>query len=240
MLISLIFIFAAILFLLMTLYYTNNKNSMQKVNNKDKSYNGNFKKNLNNLWEIDSVNNQVITINKCQHSIIVELESIEYNLMHDDEKINVDVGLTKISQMLKFPIQFLEIKEKVDMQDIIENIRVNTINSNDYIKHYAEEIIEHIERIEENEFLFERKNYMILSSFNERKIAEIELKEFYNELRNHLINIKIGTRLLDDVEITELIYRQFHKDSKNKIKDIYENGGLDLLIQAKNKKIKNM
>ena len=74
---------------------------------------------------------------------------------------------------------------------------------------------------------------MIISSFNNRKIAEIELKEFYQLLRYHLLNIKVSTRMLNDDEITELIYEQLHKENKNKIIDLEQKGGLELYVTGK-------
>lgn len=71
---------------------------------------------------------------------------------------------------------------------------------------------------------------MIISSFNNRKVAEIELKEFYKILRYHLLDINLSTRLLNDDEIEELIYEQLHKGNKNIVKQIRQKGGLDLYV----------
>lgn len=219
-----------------TLVYVRNKNNLQEVRPIDKSNKNKVKKTLSNLWGIDGIENQIISINKNQHSIIVELESIEYSLLHDGEKNSVDRELISIAKMLKFPIQFLEIKQKINLEDTIEDIKIHTINSNEYKKEYAKNIIKHLENIQENEDLFERKNYMIISSFNRRKIAEIELKEFYQLLRYHLVNIKVSSRVLTDIEILELIYEQLHKGSKNKVEEIQDKGGLDLYVTAKKRK----
>ena len=235
MVIAFIFILMGIAFMIGTLVYVKNKNSLQEIKPIDKSNTKKVKKTLKNLWGIDGISNQVVTINRNQHSIIVELESIEYSLLHEGERNSVDAGLTSIARMLKFPIQFLEIKRKIDMEEAIENIKINTINSNNSIKEYAQNIISHLEDIQQNEDLFERKNYMIISSFNNRKTAEIELKEFYQLLKYHLLDIKIGTRLLTDTEIIELLYEQLHKGSENKVQDIQEKGGLELYVKAKNK-----
>lgn len=235
MVIAFIFILMGIAFMIGTLVYVKNKNSLQEIKPIDKSNTKKVKKTLKNLWGIDGISNQVVTINRNQHSIIVELESIEYSLLHEGERNSVDAGLTSIARMLKFPIQFLEIKRKIDMEEAIENITINTINSNNSIKEYAQNIISHLEDIQQNEDLFERKNYMIISSFNNRKTAEIELKEFYQLLKYHLLDIKIGTRLLSDTEIIELLYEQLHKGSSNKVQDIQEKGGLELYVKAKNK-----
>ena len=232
MIISFIFIFAGVGFLIWTLIYTSKKNNLQGV---DKSNVKKEKKKLSSLWGIDYISNQMITTNKNQHSIIVELESIEYSLLHDGEKANVDRELRSISQMLKFPIQFLEVKKKIELGDMIEEIEIGTINSNENVREYAEQIIEHLEKLQEDQNLFERKNYMIISSFNNRRTAEIELKEFYQLLRYHLMNIKVSARLLGDREIVELIYEQLHKGNKNNVFEIEQEGGLELYVTAREK-----
>lgn len=219
-----------------TLIYTKKKNNLQEVKLIDKSNIKKSKKTLSNLWGIDGFNNQVITINKNQHSIIVELESIEYSLLHEGEKENVDRELISIAQMLKFPIQFLEVKKQIELGNMLEEIKINTINSNSNVKEYANQIISYLEKIQEDKNLFERKNYMVISSFNNRKVAELELKEFYQLLRYHLLNIKVSTRLLNDREIVELIYEQLHKDNKNKVTEIEQKGGFGLYVTGTERK----
>lgn len=236
MIITFIFILAGIFFMIGTLIYVKNKNNLQEIKPIDKSNIKKVKKTLRNLWGIDGFNNQVITINKGQHSIIVELESIEYSLLHDGEKNTVDRELISIAQMLKFPIQFLEVKKQIELGDMLEEIKVNTMNANSNVKEYANQIIKHLEHLQEEQNLFERKNYLVISSFNNRKTAEIELKEFYQLLRYHLLNIKVSTRLLNDREILELIYEQLHKGNKNKVSDIEKKGGLDLYVTSKKRK----
>lgn len=233
MIITIIFILAGIFFMIGTLIYVKNKNNLQEIKPIDKSNVKKVKKTLSNLWGIDGFNNQVITINKGQHSIIVELESIEYSLLHEGERNNVDRELISIAQMLKFPIQFLEVKKQIELGDMLEEIKINTINANSNVKEYAKQIMKHLEQLQEDQNLFERKNYMVISSFNNRKTAEIELKEFYQLLRYHLLNIKVSTRLLNNKEILELIYEQLHKGNKNKVSDIEEKGGLELYVTSK-------
>lgn len=233
MIVSFIFILVGIIFLILALIYTKKKNNLQEIISIDKSNVKKGKRKLSNLWGIDGFKNQVITINKKQHSIIVELESIEYSLLHDEEKITVDRELMSIAQMLKFPIQFLEVKKQIELGDMLEEIKINNINSNDNVKEYANEIISHLEQLQENENLFERKNYIIISSFNNRKIAIAELKEFYQLLKYHLLNIKVNTRLLNDMEIVELIYEQLHKGNKNNVIGVEQEGGLELYVTGK-------
>ena len=230
MIISFIFILAGIGFLIFSLIYTKNRNGLQANNKREYLNIKKNKKKLNNLWVIDCIDNQMITVNKNQHSIVVELDSIEYSLLHKEEKLIVDRELVSISQMLKFPIQFLEIKRNIDIGEIIDKILVGTINTNEKMQEYASNIISHLENLQEDQNLFERKNYMIISSFNNKRTAEIELKEFYQLLKYHLMNIKVNVRLLSNEEIIELIYEQLHKGSSNKAMDIIEKGGLELYV----------
>lgn len=232
MIITIFFVVLGILLMIGTLIYINKNNNLKETKELNTN-NSKIKKKLSNLWGINEINNGVITINRNQHSIIIELESIDYNLLHDEEKESVDRELISIAKMLKFPIQFLEIKNKLILNDMIEEIDMNTNNSNENIKMYAKKIINHLEKIAENQELFERKNFIIISSFKNKKEAETELKEFYQLFKYHLLNIKVSTRILSDIEITKLIYEQFHKNSINNIEEIKEKGGFELYVASK-------
>lgn len=238
MTIAFIFILAGIAFFIYAIKYKNDKNNLQGIKTIYKKGDEKRKKNLSSLWGITGFNDQVITINKQQHSIVVELESIEYCLLHDGEKEGVDRELKSISQMLKYPIQFLEVKNQIELGDMLEEIKLNTINSNSNIKEYANALIKHLQQIQKNKNLFERKNYMVISSFNDRKTAEIELKQFYHVLRYHLLNIKVNSRLLSNKEIVELIYEQLHKGNKNNVDEMDMKGGLAWYV-SKQKRKKN-
>ena len=230
MIIAFVFILVGIIFLIGTLIYTKKKNNLQAVKKLDKANIDKGKKTLKNLFQISNIENQIITIGNRQHSIIIELDSIAYEMLHNEEKLSVNRELISIAKMIKFPFQFLQIKQQININDDIDSIKENTINANKYLKEYGNNVIEHLEKIQENQNLFERKNYMIISSFNNRKVAEIELKEFYKILRYHLLDINLSTRLLSDDEIEELIYEQLHKGNKNIVKQIRQKGGLDLYV----------
>ena len=105
-----------------TLIYVKNKNSLQEIKKIDTKDTKKVRKTICNLWGISNIKDNMICVNKRQYSIILELESIEYNLLHEQEKNSVDLELIRISQMIKFPIQFLEIKQKVDTSESIEKI----------------------------------------------------------------------------------------------------------------------
>ena len=83
--------------------------------------------------------------------------------------------------------------------------------------------------------LYVRKNYLIITSNEPYEKAERELKEYYEDLRYSLSNIKVTTRLLSDIDIIELIHRELNKNSNEQLRNIIKKGGLDFYVQAKSK-----
>ena len=118
------------------------------------------------------------------------------------------------------------------MENIRENIEKQR-NSN--IKEYGKNIIEYLDSIMQEDDLYVRKNYLIVTSFEPYDKAERELKEYYDDLRYSLSNIKITTKLLSDMDIVELVYRELNKNSNEQLRNIIKNGGLDFYVKSKSK-----
>lgn len=228
MVIAIIFILAGIAFMIVTLIYVRNKNSLQEIRKFDTKDTRKLRKNICSLWGISNIKDNLIEVNKRQYSMILELNSISYELLHEQEKNTVDSELISISQMIKFPFQFLVVKQGINTKTSIEKIETSIVSANSYIKKYGQNLIEHLERISSDKNLVNRKYYMIISSFNKEKEAKKELLEFYDTLKYHLININVGIRTLTRDEAIQLIYNQLHKGSKTKVNEIIAKGGLEL------------
>ena len=228
MIIAIIFILAGIAFMIVTLIYVRNKNSLQEIRKFDTKDTRKLRKNICSLWGISNIKDNLIEVNKRQYSMILELNSISYELLHEQEKNTVDSELISISQMIKFPFQFLMIKQGINTKTSIEKIETSIVSANSYIKRYGQNLIEHLERISSDKNLVNRKYYMIISSFNKEKEAKKELLEFYDTLKYHLMNINVGIRTLTRDEAIQLIYNQLHKGSKTKVNEIIAKGGLEL------------
>lgn len=228
MIIAIIFILAGIAFMIVTLIYVRNKNSLQEIRKFDTKDTRKLRKNICSLWGISNIKDNLIEVNKRQYSMILELNSISYELLHEQEKNTVDSELISISQMIKFPFQFLVVKQGINTKTSIEKIETSIVSANSYIKKYGQNLIEHLERISSDKNLVNRKYYMIISSFNKEKEAKKELLEFYDTLKYHLMNINVGIRTLTRDEAIQLIYNQLHKGSKTKVNEIIAKGGLEL------------
>ena len=81
--------------------------------------------------------------------------------------------------------------------------------------------------------LYVRKNYLIVTSNEAFEKAERELKEYYEDLKYSFAGIKVTVRLLEDIDIIELIYRELNKNSSEQIGNIIKEGGLEFYVKAK-------
>lgn len=235
MVITIIFMLASICLIIILPIYLRKKNRMYNLGTQEKTNIKKQRKNIKTIWGIEEIKNQMLTINN-SHSIVIELGSIEYRLLNDEEQNNIDNNLKKIAKTFTNQTQFFSTIEKIDTTDKIENIRENIEKQrNNNIKEYGKSIIEYLENIMQEDDLYVRKNYLIITSFEPYDKAERELKEYYDDLRYSLSNIKVTARLLSDMDIIELIYRELNKNSNEQLRNIIKKGGLDFYVQSESK-----
>lgn len=235
MAITIIFLLASICLIILLPIYLRKKNRMYSLRTEEKVNLKKQRKNIKNIWGIGEIKDGILTVNN-RHSIIIELGSIEYRLLNDIEQNNIDNNLIKIAKTFTNQTQFFSTIEKIDTTEKIETIRNNIEKQkNNNIKEYGESIIEYLENIMQEDNLYVRKNYLIITSNEPYEKAERELKEYYEDLRYSLSNIKVTTRLLSDIDIIELIHRELNKNSNEQLRNIIKKGGLDFYVQAKSK-----
>lgn len=235
MIITIIFMLASICLIIILPIYLKKNNKMYNLGTQEKVSIKKQMKNIKTIWGIEEIKNQMLTINN-SHSIIIELGSIEYRLLNDEEQNNIDNNLRKIAKTFTNQTQFFSTIEKIDTTDKIENIRENIDKQrNSNIKEYGKSIIDYLDSIMQEDDLYVRKNYLIVTSFEPYDKAERELKEYYDDLRYSLSNIKVTTKLLSDMDIVELVYRELNKNSNEQLRNIIKKGGLDFYVKSKSK-----
>lgn len=234
MTITIFFTLASIGLIIFVSIYLKNKKKEYSLDLQGKNNIKKDKKNIKTIWGIDRIQDGILTINN-RHSIIVELGSIEYRLLNDEEQNNIDNNLIRLAKTFKNQTQFFSTIEKIDTSDKINTIKKNIDKQkNINMKLYGENIIEYLENIMQEENLYVRKNYFIMTSTEPLEKAESELKEYYSELKYNLSNIRVTAKMLSDIDIIELLYRELNKNSSEKIRDIIEEGGLEFYVQARN------
>ena len=164
MIITIFFALASISLIIFVPIYLKKKNNLYKYKPQEKMSLKKQKKTIKNIWELGDFANSIFWVSN-KYVMIIELGSIEYKLMNDEEQDNIDNNLMKISKTFKNQVQFFSTIEKIDTSYKVEEIR-NNINKqkNSNIKEYGESIIEYLENIMQEENLYVRKNYLIIES----------------------------------------------------------------------------
>ena len=235
MVITIFFALASISLVIFVPIYVRRKNDLYKTKQREKLNFKKQKKNIKNIWGIDNISNYIFNVSN-KYLMILELGSIEYKLMNEQEQDNIDNNLIKIARTFTNQVQFFSTIEKIDTSDKVEKIREN-INrqKNETIKEYGESIIEYLENIMKEENLYVRKNYLILQSNEAYNKAIMDLMEIYEELRYSFSVIKIKVTLVKDLDIVELIYRELNRGSTEKLRKIIQEGGMKFYVNAKSK-----
>lgn len=238
--ITMFFIFISIAVIVGTAIYVKKNNRFYNFKPEEKSNLKKQKKNIKEIWGIDSIKDGIITA-QGQHSIIIELGSIEYRLLNEMEQESIDNALNNISKTMSYKMQFFSTIVKVDTREKIEEIRANMqIQRNDKMIEYGNAIIEYLEGLMQEEDLYVRKNYLIVSSYESKEKAENNLKEFYSNLKYGLSNIKVNTKLLADTGIMELLHRELNKEGTENVEEMIKEGGLDFYVQNKEQRKENI
>lgn len=233
MIITIISMLASIGLVIFLPIYLRKKNKMYNLRTEEKSKLKKQRKNIKTIWGIEEIKDGILTVNN-KHSIIIELGSIEYKLLNDEEQNNIDNSLIKLAKTFTNQTQFFSTIEKIDTTDKIETIKENIEKQkNINIKAYGESIIEYLDNIMQEDNLYVRKNYLIVTSNEVFEKAERELKEYYEDLKYSFAGIKVTVRLLEDIDIIELIYRELNKNSSEQIGNIIKEGGLEFYVKAK-------
>lgn len=136
MIITIFFALASISLIIFVPIYLKKKNNLYKYKPQEKMSLKKQKKTIKNIWELGDFANSIFWVSN-KYVMIIELGSIEYKLMNDEEQDNIDNNLMKISKTFKNQVQFFSTIEKIDTSYKIEEIR-NNINKQNNIEYKDE------------------------------------------------------------------------------------------------------
>ena len=136
MIITIFFAIASISLIIFVPIYLKKKNNLYKYKPQEKMSLKKQKKTIKNIWELGDFANSIFWVSN-KYVMIIELGSIEYKLMNDEEQDNIDNNLMKISKTFKNQVQFFSTIEKIDTSYKIEEIR-NNINKQNNIEYKDE------------------------------------------------------------------------------------------------------
>ena len=97
---------------------------------------------------------------------------------------------------------------------------------------YGEAIIEYLEDIMQEDDLYVRKSYIIISTYEPIEDAKRNLTLFCNTLKSSLNDIKISAKILDFNRAIDLLNKEINKDSTEDIVSIIKKGGLEEFVKG--------
>ena len=225
--IMIIFLILSIVLVIVTAIYlkfNNEKVNMNlKTNNEEKTKNNRkTKKQLKDMIYL-----------KNRYSKVLELGSIDYNMLSEQEQENIENILMQTALSVNYPLQLFSTTEFIDTSKIVNTMKKNE-SKNLQVQEYKNAMINYLENLEENRSISIIKNYAIISYDGNLKEAEDELNRKIVSLKNSLLRAKISCKVLNESEIYNLIYRELNKNSFYKI-DNLDIKGENLYVSKKEK-----
>ena len=237
MLITLIFLFLAVVTFIATVIYVNYKKKkttkMIKNNIEDNKKKNKSNKNIADILEIKIKDNLINLGNR--YSSVLKLGNIDYNMLSDSEQESIENVLMQTALAIDYPIQFFSTTEYIDTTNVIKQIKENKVSGKKTTE-YREYLINYLQNLMENKNISIIKNYAIISCDGFYENATDEIVRRCNSFKSNLLRAKITTELLDESELYNLVYRELNKNSKAKV-EIFKEGGKNLYVtKRKNKK----
>lgn len=233
--IAIFFVFLSMIVIVVTAVMVKKNNRLYNFKAKDANKRSakEQKRDIKSIWEIEQIDDGIITNSSGQSSIIMELGSIEYRLLNESEQSSIDAALTRISRTLSYNMQFFSTTVKVDTNEKIDEIKENLKRQKNLkMTEYGEAIIEYLEDIMQEDDLYVRKSYIIISTYEPIEDAKRNLTLFCNTLKSSLNDIKISAKILDFNRAIDLLNKEINKDSTEDIVSIIKKGGLEEFVKG--------
>lgn len=186
------------------------------------------------------------SIGKYDYRAIIEVSSVNYNLMNEEEQNIVEVSYRRFLNSLNFPITLYKQTREFDNVTLLHNLEDSIKNSSSIfpqIKDYASEYYKNMSHLTEyiNNSLI-KKNFIIVpfdsgdlddvSALTSEEIQDFILEELWNRsniVKAGIEGVGLSATILDKREICECLYSYYHRDTY-KIAHDFLGGGYNSLV----------
>lgn len=203
--------------------------------------------------EIESFSDHMIKSSENRFTMVAEVSPVNYFLMDEQEKEQVDVIFESWIAQLEYPVRIYLQSRHVDLTEQIEIIQ-KTMDQQDNLYHklkeYGDIMISNLKRWQNEQPRFETKRYLLFDiQINPKDVRVSEGEDFetrmyekaFMELRRRLFSAQNQLRRSsNDVEmlstegIAEVLYYSFNRKKalKNRFKDVFEKEQLASFITS--------
>lgn len=203
--------------------------------------------NAQDALPFDSIKNGVIDLGNDKYRAVIEVQSLNYDLLSGAEQDNIELMFRRFLTSLIFPIQIhiqtrvLDNKQRVIATEKMINKSVEQFPQlGDYAQKYLNSMVELPKIINNN---LQKKKYIIipyddaysltkLSDEEKREYIEKELENRCGLIRNGLHGIGLRTKRLGTNDIVEMNYAIFHRDGYENVENITNGSYLQTLVRG--------
>lgn len=203
--------------------------------------------NAQDALPFDSIKNGVIDLGNDKYRAVIEVQSLNYDLLSGAEQDNIELMFRRFLTSLIFPIQIhiqtrvLDNKQRVIATEKMINKSVEQFPQlGDYAQKYLNSMVELPKIINNN---LQKKKYIIipyddaysltkLSDSEKREYIEKELENRCGLIRNGLHGIGLRTKRLGTNDIVEMNYAIFHRDGYENVENITNGSYLQTLVRG--------
>ena len=178
---------------------------------------------------------------------IVEVSSVNYDLLSEREQDMVERGYQNFLNSIKFPIEIYIQTREFGMDSVLKGLQKN-INTTakkyksiiPYAREYQAQMAELTKYINNTKIkkkyvivYFDSKDLSDMSALNNYEIKEFALEQLMNRCDTVIAGLKaitgLSAKLLNKPEMAEVVYSYFHRDSYRVANDMV-NGNMDSLV----------
>ena len=187
------------------------------------------------FFDIKDIYNGVLVLRPGnRYRAIILAGSVNYQLMSESEKSQVEVALLNLASSVTFPIQIFSMNELCDTTHISKEIMAMRSMLQEPLASYALAMIDGLSALRYSREVLIRKNYIIVS-YDDNVPFEKGSKEVIRRASSIIDGLNkagINSRLLNSDEIADLIFATVNRQSITKASDVIQEGGLDLYVSG--------
>lgn len=240
-----VLVFFAIIGVMIAAVLHVSKNSTPKIGGGDQSLED--VDNAQDFLPFDDVKYSVIDLGNNQYRAVMEVQSINYDLLSAEEQDILEFSFNRFLTSLSFPIMFFvqtkvfdNAKRITEAKSMVDEALKRFPRLENYANQYLESMT-YLPDLIGNDLM--KKKYIIvpfdeiddIQSFSYDEKLQFVSKELSNRcqlLSNGLANIRLSSKRLNTNEIVELIYSIYNRDGFENISQITNGSYLSFMVDG--------
>jgi hypothetical protein len=217
------------------IYVRKKENPASKIKNTDRAvkYKKTKESNIKDIWDIEDIRNGVIYLKNSTYAAVVKVGSIDVRLLSSGEQETIEEILIKTVVAIPEPFKFVVITNTVDTSNIINDIAVNALEADTTmkVKALANETIKYLENLMNNQNIYTRENYIVLTYTGEVEKAYEELNRMSEFIIVQMNSAKIKAERITSEKELDFLFK-FLNRKRQRPSETANSGAFELYVKT--------